>query len=131
LLKPGKTVTVELQLVFEEKKEYLLLSATGFQSARVNIKIAEAAIKECVAREKDRALIDLRGLTGSTGTMEDYELAKLMETWAVGQIIHKVALIERPELFESAKFLETALQNRSINFRAFTDIEEGKKWIAG
>ena len=41
----------------------------------------------------------------------------------------RVALIARPHNLTGYKNLETSLQNRSFNMKAFDDLKEGKTWL--
>lgn len=120
---------MDLKIISEKREKYVYIEAAGQQDLRANIKIAEAAIKECVNSGKERALINVQHMSGSTGPLEDYELAKILDTWVTRNVIKKAALLERPELFESALFLETALHNRGMDLKAFAELKQAEEWI--
>ena len=120
---------MELAIRSEIRTKYVYIEATGPQDLRTNIKIAETAIKECVAAGLERALVNVQGMIGATGAIEDYELAKILDAWMAREVIKKAALLERPEVFESALFLETALHNRGMELKAFTDMKQAEEWI--
>ena len=109
--------------------KYLEVMASGPQTFENNLALAHDCLELCRQYGKGILLIDIIGLTGQPGAMADYQLAKLIDEWAANKCISKAALYEKETELAAGKFFETAVRNRAINLRVFTDKKEAVKWL--
>jgi hypothetical protein len=109
--------------------KYLYLAAAGRQTLKNNLALADSCVKACKENNLYRVLLDITGLGGQPGTLADYELAKILQSWESVKTVIKVALLENESELAAGKFFETAARNRGINIMVFSDIKKAGEWI--
>jgi hypothetical protein len=122
---PEGNMTVETEVHFDGVCVHLdIVGRYDYDSARKNPDLVNEA---CRQYECTRVLIDARSLEGDVSICDQLGIAEYM----AGSIDRKLtlALVARREQVPNDKFFETALVNRGMSVRVFTDVEEAREWL--
>jgi hypothetical protein len=82
--------------------------------------------EKCKCTNKNKLLLDFTGVSADISLVDRYELGKRTQVFA--QYKCKVAAVCKPERHNSTCFLGTVAQNRWVNLRAFTNIDDALEW---
>jgi hypothetical protein len=117
---------MDVQFQIQEMPDYLAVRFTGpmKETWRKFASIAE----HCKRAKKNKLLLDFTQTHGDLSLADRYLLGDKAEIFMIYKLI-KVAAVGRPEQLDSTKFGETVARNRWVNFRVFTNVEDGEEWL--
>lgn len=115
---------------FIEEKEYLLAAVNGeIQTYEELAAKAQSIMEKAVKCHRKRVLVDDRGLSVNVDFFDAQRLAQDMEQDSLQTRGFRIACLCLPETRDSYRVFETNHQNRSLNFRAFMDLEAALEWL--
>jgi len=119
---------VSLSLKFEQKNSYLHVTVTGQNSRETAAQYVQEVLRECVARNCDRLLIEER-LEGPRLPMLDvFEIVADVSKKALG-LLKAVGYVDVNAQGDLMKFAETVALNRALPLRVFSTVAEAEKWL--
>jgi hypothetical protein len=121
----GAKMNVKLKI--EEMPGYLKTAFNGASTTAEVERQFELLAKKCKSTNKNRLLLDFRGITADISLMERYELGR--RTLVFAQYKCKVAAVCNPDQNDSHYFLGTVAQNRWVDLRVFTNVDDAVKWL--
>ena len=109
---------------------YLRVTVTGtLESVEELFNYARLLAKEGEEHQTTRALVDERKLVDHTDLMDAYILSESDFTADMAMRGVRVACLAGPENLEQTMAFETVMQNRSLNYRVFTDEDTATAWL--
>lgn len=118
-------MTYDIELIV--KDQYVSAQASGPSSLKSNVDFGKRVIKTCEGSGRKSVLVDVRGVTKSSGIVDFYQLAKEVSSLAQGKI-SKCALMRR-QIGDVESFTEGAMRHRGINLRSFHNEKEAISWL--
>jgi hypothetical protein len=82
-------------------------------------------VKHCMRANKNKLLLDFTEAHGEVSLADRYFLGEQAQIFAHYRL--KVATVDRPERIDPRRFGEMAPQNRGVNVRAFTSVEDAEE----
>jgi hypothetical protein len=125
--KTEKEADMSVNVQIEETPDYLIAKATGTGSVDEAEGHFESLADECNRTNKNKLLLDFTGVSADVPLAVIYALGELSRVFR--QYKCKVASICRPENHNPNCFFETVAQNRWVDLRVFTNIEDAKEWL--
>src|SRR5215471_13855626 len=121
---------MSIQFQIEEMPDYLAVRFTGTGAVEDVPQPFELIAEYCIRANKNKLLLDFTGARGygKLYLADRYffgEQAQIFARYELG----KVAVIARPERVDPEKFADVVAQNRGINLRSFTNVEEAREWL--
>jgi hypothetical protein len=116
-----------MKIRFEEIIGYLAVRFTGAGTAEEAWRQFESIAEHCKRANKNKLLLDFTEAQAEFSLADRYFLgegAKIFKHHA-----SKVATVGRPEQLDHRRFGETVAQNRGVNLRVFTTIEDAHEWL--
>jgi len=115
-------------LKFEQKSNYLHVTVTGENSRETAAQYVQEVLRECVARNCNRLLVEER-LEGPRLPMLDvFEIVADVSKKALG-VLKAVGYVDVNAKGDLMKFAETVALNRALPMRVFSTIAEAEKWL--
>jgi hypothetical protein len=118
---------MSVQLQIEEMPDYLVARFTGAASKEEAARQFESLAEKCKSTNKHKLLLDFTKVPAGISLVDKYELGK--KTLVFAQYKCKVAAVCKPEQHESTCFLATVAQNRWVDLRVFTNVEDALEWL--
>ena len=118
---------MNVKLKIEEMPGYLKTTFRGASTTVEAERQFELLAKKCKSTNKNRLLLDFRGITADISLVERYELGK--RTLLFSQYKCRVAAVCKPEQHDSHYFLGTVAQNRVVDLRVFTNVKDAVEWL--
>jgi len=115
------------QLAFERHPQYIHVTVTGTNSRDAVMRYLEDVQRECVSQDCYRVLIEERLEGARLPTMDVFAIASQGAMNALG-IFHAIAYVDE-KMGDMADFAETVAVNRGMPVRAFSNVENAKKWL--
>ena len=113
---------------FEVQGELLLVTASGKDEGRDDVKQYGRAVLECaLANAVTRVLCDERKLEYALDLLSTFESAKYMAE--IVPKVARVAIVCKPGKAPHADFWETVAVNRGLQVRMMTDLAEATTWV--
>jgi hypothetical protein len=119
-------MSVEIQI--EELPGYFAAKFTGACAAEEAWRRFETIAERCQRANKNKLLLDFTQCHGDISVADRYLFVKSARIFAQYKLI-KTAYFARPDQVDSQKFGEMVAQNRWVNARIFTNVEEAEKWL--
>ena len=117
-------------LTFILKPAYLHAIVTGVNTEENVAAYLEEILRECIARNCHRVLIEERLEGPRLGTMSVFQIASKGSRRARGQF-EAIAYVDMNAKGDLMKFAENVAVNRSLPVSVFSSVSEAKKWLAG
>ena len=118
---------MNIKLKIEEMPGYLKTTFKGTSTTAEAERQFELLAEKCKSTSKNRLLLDFRRIAADISLLERYELGK--RTLVFAQNKCKVAAVCKPEQHDSHYFLETVAQNRWVDLRVFTSVDDAVGWL--
>ena len=114
-------------------RDFLRRDVDGVIDVKASKRLLKEVANASVERDKHRILMDIRDIPpgGTLSVVDILEIARVLGELGIGQR-NRIAILNDPkDDFDRGAFLETCAVNRSINIRAFRDLEKAHFWLAG
>jgi len=118
---------MSIWLQIEEMPGYLVVRFTGSGALEEVWRQFEMISERCKRANKNKLLIDFTGTYTGAPLADRYFLGERAQIFACYKL--KVAGVLGPERFDPQGFGELVAQNRGVTVRAFTNVEDAKKWL--
>jgi hypothetical protein len=118
---------MSVQLQLEDKPGYLKASFAGACAKEEVERHFKSLAEKCKSSKKNKLLLDFTEVPLDISLVDLYELGKM--TLVFAQYACKVSAVCKPERPDSQRFLETVAQNRWVELRVFTNVEEAIEWL--
>jgi hypothetical protein len=118
---------MNVQLQIDEIPGYLRARFIGAGATEEIERQFESLAKKCKSTKKNRLLLDFTEVPADISLVDGYELGK--KTLVFAQYKCKVAAVCTPEHHDSTCFLGTVAQNRWVDLRVFTNVEDALGWL--
>ena len=122
-----KGVKMSVQLQIEEMPDYLVAKVSGEGDLGGAERHFELLAEQCNRTNKNKLLLDCTGIHTEFSLLDEYSLGEITPVFT--QFRCKVAVVCRPEHYDSKSFLETTARNRWVDLRVFTNVEDAKEWL--
>jgi hypothetical protein len=119
---------MSINYTFEHNNDLLTLKATGKDiNTEQIIEYGMAILGIALANRCYKILLDETDLQYSLGTFETFKSA----TYISENIPHnvRIAIVCRPENYDSANFRETVAVNRGLTIKVFTMYKNAENWL--
>ena len=116
-----------VQLQIEEIPGYLKARFNGATTTEEAGQQFKLLAEKCKSTNKNKLLLDFTGVPADISLVDRYELGK--RTLVFAQYKCKVAAVCKPHQHESTCFLATVAQNRWVDLRIFTNVEDALEWL--
>lgn len=113
----------------KENQEYILVDQYGEVNVDEVDEIRDSIFKLVADSGLSRVLVDVRSVTNDLSVTDSFNITLDHVNYPTAFPKPRAALITRPDQQESAKFIENVAVNRGLPIRAFTDLEQGLKWL--
>ena len=115
---------------FLDKNDYLIFSLSGeIDNLDELISYAESVISQTRISSHKRLLLDETGVSMNVDTHDAILFAKHLAGAKVAHLGFRAAVICAPENYALIQSFETALQNRSMNYKVFKEIDAAEEWL--
>jgi hypothetical protein len=118
---------MNIQPQIKEMPDYLAVRFTGAGTAEEVSRHYKLIAEHCKRANKNKLLLNFTEAHGEVSLADRYFLG------VEGQIFThynlKVATVDRPERIDPRRFGEMVAQNRGVNVRAFTNVEDALEWL--
>lgn len=118
-------MSAKLQIV--ERPDYLVAKVTGAGETEEAKRHFELLAAHCNRTNKNKLLIDCTGVSPELSFVDMYSLGEKAPVFAYFSC--KVAMVCKPEEYDSKSFLETTAQNRWADLRVFTNMKDAEEWL--
>jgi hypothetical protein len=118
---------MSVQLQIEEMSGYLKARFNGASATEESERQFELLAEKCKRTNKNKLLLDFTEVPADVSLVDRYALGK--RTLIFAQYKCKVAAVCKPEQHDSTYFLETVAQNRWVDLRVFTNVEDAEEWL--
>jgi len=113
-----------------DKKDYLLIESEGKAKDFADIAAyTDLIISHSQRHRQKRILLDETSVTLSLDAHDASLLAERLVASMVPNMGIRVAAVCAPCNYAIARIIETAFQNRSLNFRMFEDMQSAIDWL--
>jgi hypothetical protein len=126
-VKYEKRKKMSVQFQIEEMPGYLKARFIGAGATEEVERQFELLAKKCKSSKKNKLLLDFTEVPADISLVDRYELGKRTQVFA--QYKCKVAAVCELGQNHSTRFLETVAQNRWVNLRVFTIVEDAEEWL--
>ena len=126
-MKCEKKEKMSVQLQIEEMPGYLKARFIGAGAANEIERQFDSLAEKCKSTKKNKLLLDFTEVPADISLVDRYELGK--RTLVFAQYKCKVAAVCKPEHHDSTCFLGTVAQNRWVDLRVFTNVEDAEAWL--
>ena len=116
------------KLTIDEKPTYLHAIVTG-QNSRENVaQYMEEILRECIAHNCFKVLIEERLEGPRLGTMDVFHIVSEGSSKAVG-MLKAIAYVDINATNDLMKFAETVAVNRALPVSVFSTVADAEKWL--
>jgi len=116
------------QLTIIQKPSYLHAIVTG-QNTRENVaQYLQEVLRECMARECFRVLIEERLEGPRLGVLDVFEIASRGSKNALGKL-QAISFVDVNAEGPLMEFAETVAMNRALPIRVFSKVSDAEEWI--
>lgn len=115
-------------LTIIEKPTYLHAIVTGSNSKENVEAYLDELLRECVARERPRLLIEERLEGPRIGVADVYQIASEKSSPALGHFL-AIAYVDVNASGNLMKFAETVAVNRGLPIKVFPTVTEAESWL--
>jgi hypothetical protein len=122
-----KGVKMNVQLQIDEMPDYLKARFNGVSATEEAERQFELLAEECKRTNKNKLLLDFTEVPADVSLVDRYALGK--RTLVFAQYKCKVAAVCTLRQHHSTRFLETVAQNRWVDLRVFTNVEDAEEWL--
>lgn len=122
-----KGVKMSFQLQIEEMPDYVVAEITGAGVTEEAARHFEFLAGHCKRTNKNKLLLDCTGVPPDSTLVDLYHLGERSLVFA--RFNCKVAIVCKPDQYDSKSFLETTARNRGVNLRVFTNIAVAEQWL--
>src|SRR5215510_3741990 len=121
---------MSIQLQIKEMPDYLVVSFVGTGTKADFWRQFELIPELCNRANKNRLLLDYIGAYrhGEVELADRYFFGEHAQIFARCNVV-KVAVVARPERVDPERFADMVAQNRGINLRTFTSVEDATEWL--
>jgi len=126
-VKCEKKEKMSVQLQIDEMPGYLKARFIGAGAAVEIERQFDSLAEKCNSTKKNKLLLDFTEVPADNSLVDRYELGK--RTLVFAQYKCKVAAVCKPEHHDSTCFLGTVAQNRWVDLRVFTNVEDAEAWL--
>ena len=116
-----------VQLQIDEMPGYLKAGFNGASTREEAEQQFKLLAEKCKHSDKNKLLLDFTGVPADISLADRYALGKLTVVFA--QYKCKVAAVCKPQQHGSTCFIETVAQNRWVDLRIFTSVEDAVEWL--
>jgi len=118
-----------MSIDFQTKHSILIVTVTGRWSRPEGELVQSEAAKQVREKGLTGVLIDIREAEIDVSTLDIFDVTKAHATLFPTNIKH--AMVYRPDenTLQDANFFENVASNRSVQARAFTDLETAMDWL--
>jgi hypothetical protein len=120
-------VKMSVQLQIDEMPGYLKARFIGAGTTEEVARQFELLAEKCECTNKNKLLLDFTEVPADISLVDRYDLGK--RTLVFTQFKCKVAAVCKPGQCDSHCFLETVAQNRWVDLRVFTNVEDAVEWL--
>jgi len=118
---------MSVQLQIDEMPGYLKARFIGAGETVEIERQFESLAEKCKSTKKNKLLLDFTEVPADISLVDRYELGK--RTLVFAQYKCKVAAVCKTEHHDSTCFLGTVAQNRWVDLRVFTNVEDALEWL--
>jgi hypothetical protein len=118
---------MSIQLQIEEKPGYLKARFIDAGEPKEVERQFKSLAEKCKSSKKNKLLLDFTEVPLDIPLVDIYELGKM--TLVFAQYACKVSAVCKPERHDSQCFLETVAQNRWVELRVFTNVDDAIEWL--
>jgi hypothetical protein len=124
----GKQMGFQLQI--EEMPDYLGVWFIGAGTSGHVSRSFELITEHCERANKNKLLLNFIGAYGYRNVypVDRYFFGEQAQTLAHCNVV-KVAVVARPERVDPEKLADVVAQNRMVNGRIFTSVEDATEWL--
>jgi hypothetical protein len=117
------------ELSFRHDPNYLYVKAKGIRTAENLIAMSKDILAVRDKHGYNKALIDVREMTGGLGIVDAYKLGTkdFQEYRRPGQL--KVSIVDLEHNRERFQFIENVAVNMGLNLRIFSEVDEALTWL--
>jgi hypothetical protein len=116
------------KLTIDEKPTYLHAIVTG-QNSRENVaQYMEEILRECIAHNCFKVLIEERLEGPRLGTMDVFHIVSEGSSKAIG-MLKAIAYVDVNATNDLMKFAETVAVNRALPVAVFSTVADAEKWL--
>jgi hypothetical protein len=126
-VKCEKEVKMSVRLQIEEMPGYLKATFNGATTTEEVGRQFESLAEKCRCTNKNKLLLDFTEVPADISLADRYDLGK--RTLVFAQYKCKVAAVCKPGRRDSHRFLGTVAQNRWVDLRVFTNVEDASEWL--
>jgi hypothetical protein len=119
---------VRYRLTIDKKPAYLHATVTGRNSSENVVGYLKDILKECVARNCFRVLIEERLDGRRLGTMDVFDIAWGGED-RLCKMLKALAVVDVNRSGDLMQFAETVAHSRGLNVAMFSTVAEAEKWL--
>ena len=106
---------------------YLVARIIGAGTADEASRQFELIAEHCKRANKNKLLLDYREAHAKVSLAEKYFAVEKARIFAQYRL--KVAVIDIPERLDPKRFGEIVAQNRGVDLRVFTNVEDAEEWF--
>jgi hypothetical protein len=117
----------KMKIHLEEIIGYLAVRFIGAVTAEEALGQFESIMEQCERANKNKLLLDFTEAQTELSLADRYFLGEGAKIFA--RHTSKVATVGRPEQLDSRRFGEMVAQNRWVNVRTFTNVEDAARWL--
>lgn len=111
-----------------QSHDFLRTTVSGELDLAASKAVFQTLIEQVQPPPRREILVDYRDAVCRVSTAQIFELARFLAAlWPLRQ--HRIALLVRPEDFDSAEFAELCAQNRGLILAAFSRLEDADRWL--
>jgi hypothetical protein len=126
-VKPEKGAKMSVQLQIEEIPSYLKARFDGASTIEEAKQQFTLLAEKCKGTNKNKLLLDFTTVPANISLADRYALGRL--TLVFAQYKCRVAAVCKTEQHGSTCFIETVAQNRWVDLRVFTNVEDALEWL--
>src|SRR5215475_16128447 len=121
---------MSIQFQIEEMPDYLAVRFTGTGTVEDVPQPFESIAEYCKRANKNRLLLDFAGAYGygKLYLADRYFFGEQTQIFARYELL-KIAVVARPERVDPEKFADVVAQNRGMNLRTFTNVEDARELL--
>lgn len=120
------TITIKADI----QDDVVLLTVTGVTRTVTDLlQYGEYVDRICAEHARKRVLMDERDLVMDEDTLTAYDFSESDNIVALATSGIRIACLSSVDNLEMNSSYETYMQNRSLNFRVFTDRDEAMEWL--
>lgn len=118
-------MTVKIKI--EKRVDYLVAKFSGEANLQEIGQRFESLAVRCRKERKHKLLIDVTAIKAAPTFSDRYRAGESAVVFAEFGI--KIAMVGMAALIDPRRLGELVAQNRGVNGRVFSDLEEAKKWL--